>query len=69
MAQLPASELPSATIAAGCWDPHTPGVVALAAGTSVSVVDTRAMKCVPPSLLSLIPCSSHSLVSLAGGGW
>jgi hypothetical protein len=44
---LPKSELPDATIAAGSWDPHTPGVVALAAGTSVSIVDTRAMKCVP----------------------
>ena len=45
---LPKSELPDATIAAGSWDPHTPGVVALAAGTSVSIVDTRAMKCVRP---------------------
>lgn len=46
---LPKSELPDATIAAGSWDPHTPGVVALAAGTSVSIVDTRAMKCVQRS--------------------
>lgn len=43
-ATLPKSELPSAPIAAGCWDPHTPGVVALAAGTSISVIDTRSMK-------------------------
>lgn len=47
MAVLPKTELPEATIAAGSWDPHTPGVVALAAGTSVSIVDTRTMKCVP----------------------
>ena len=42
---VPASELPKDPIAAGCWDPHTPGVVALAAGTSISIIDTRAMKC------------------------
>ena len=49
---VPASELPSAPITAGCWDPHNPGMVALAAGTSISIVDTRAMKCDP-----LLPCS------------
>jgi hypothetical protein len=43
---VPPSELPTEPIAAGCWDPHTPGVVALAAGTSISLVDTRSMKCV-----------------------
>lgn len=45
---MPASELPSAPITAGCWDPHNPGMVALAAGTSISIVDTRSMKCVCP---------------------
>ena len=48
VASLSSTELPTAPIAAGCWDPHMQGVVALAAGTSVSVVDTRAMKCVLP---------------------
>ena len=43
---VPLSELPSAPITAGCWDPHNAGMVALAAGTSISIVDTRSMKCV-----------------------
>jgi WD40 repeat protein len=68
IAQLPTSELPSATIAAGCWDPHTQGVVALAAGTSVSVIDTRAMKCVPFSLFHCAQLPSHVSVSLCRRG-
>ncbi len=51
MATLPKSELPTAPIASGSWDPHTPGVMAIVAGTSVGVIDTRSMKCGHPQLL------------------
>jgi hypothetical protein len=73
---VPASELPSAAIAAGCWDPHTPGVVALVAGTSVSVLDTRSMKrglvnaaahVMPARDVQFNPKRPHALVTCGDG--
>ena len=63
---VPASELPSAPITAGCWDPHNPGMVALAAGTSISIIDTRAMKC---AALALRMSPRFGILTPALGFW
>lgn len=73
---VPASELPRDPIAAGCWDPHSPCVVALAAGTSISLVDTRSMQrglvneaahVMPARDVQFNPKRPHALASCGDG--